>query len=85
MSNDKVRIGVDIGGTFTDVTLVKDGLFHTNRVLTSHQACEQVIMTGMQVIMSQTDCKSSVVESIIHGTTLATNIIIENKGARIAK
>ncbi len=84
MSGEAIRIGIDIGGTFTDFVLEKDDLFHTNKVLTTHQAPEQAIMHGLQTLMSQTACKPADVELIIHGTTLATNAIIEHKGARVA-
>jgi N-methylhydantoinase A len=84
MSSEGIRIGIDIGGTFTDFALDKDDHFHTTKVLTTHQAPEQAIMNGLQTIMSQTASKPEDVELIIHGTTLATNAIIEQKGARVA-
>ncbi|NKB39430.1 MAG: hydantoinase/oxoprolinase family protein, partial [Gammaproteobacteria bacterium] len=84
MNKEGVRIGIDVGGTFTDFALRKDKLFHTSKVLTTHQAPEQAIMQGLQTIMSQTACEPEDVELIIHGTTLATNAIIEHKGARVA-
>ena len=84
MSSDGIRIGIDIGGTFTDFALDKDQHFHTTKVLTTHQAPEQAIMNGLQSLMSQTSSKPADVELIIHGTTLATNAIIEQKGARVA-
>jgi N-methylhydantoinase A len=84
MKNKPLRIGIDVGGTFTDFVLEKDDLFHTNKVLTTHQAPEQAIMNGLQSLMSQTEAQADDVELIIHGTTLATNAIIEQKGARVA-
>jgi N-methylhydantoinase A len=84
MKNKPVRIGIDVGGTFTDFVLEKGGLFHTNKVLTTHQSPEQAIMNGLQALMPQTEAQADDVELIIHGTTLATNAIIEKKGARVA-
>lgn len=84
MKNNNVRIGIDVGGTFTDFALAKDGVFHTTKLLTTHQAPEQAILEGLQDIMAQTGTRVGEVESIIHGTTLATNAIIEQKGARVA-
>ena len=84
MSSEGIRIGIDIGGTFTDFALNKDNLFHTTKVLTTHHAPEQAIMSGLQTLMVQTASKPDDVELIIHGTTLATNAIIEHKGARVA-
>ena len=84
MSTGTIRIGIDIGGTFTDFVLQKDEQHFTNKLLTTHQAPEQAIMSGLQDLMSQAACKPEDVGLIIHGTTLATNAIIEHKGARVA-
>lgn len=84
MKNNRIRIGIDVGGTFTDFALSRDGLFHSNKVLTTHAAPAQAIMAGLQGLLSQTACKPAGVELIVHGTTLATNAIIEHKGARVA-
>ena len=84
MTKQSIRIGIDIGGTFTDFALAKEGAFHTTKLLTTHQAPEQAIMKGLDEIMSSTAVRPAEVESIIHGTTLATNAIIEQKGARVA-
>lgn len=79
-----IRIGIDVGGTFTDFALLKDGEFHTTKILTNHQAPEEAIMTGLAALMGQTGSQPADIHSIIHGTTLATNAIIENKGAKVA-
>ncbi len=80
----KIRIGIDVGGTFTDFALAVDGEFHTTKVLTTHQAPEQGIMTGLKSLTGLVEFSPQDVEVIIHGTTLATNAIIERKGARVA-
>jgi len=80
----KARIGIDIGGTFTDFALERDGEYYTSKVLTSHQAPEQRIVPGLHDLMEYAGCSPADVEVIIHGTTLATNAIIERKGARAA-
>ncbi len=80
----KIRIGIDVGGTFTDFALASEGEFYTSKVLTSHQAPEQRIMSGLLNLTSCVNCLPTDVEVIIHGTTLATNAIIERKGARVA-
>ncbi len=82
MNDKNIRIGVDIGGTFTDFAMLKDGEFHSTKILTTHQAPEEAIMTGLQALMSQTGTSPADIHSIIHGTTLATNAIIENKGPK---
>jgi N-methylhydantoinase A len=84
MSTSAIRIGIDIGGTFTDFVLQNADQYFTHKLLTTHQAPEQAIMDGLQGIMSQAGCRPEEVGLIIHGTTLATNAIIEHKGARLA-
>ena len=84
MSSGRIRIGIDTGGTFTDFALSRDGVFHTTKKLTTHQAPEQAIMQGLDDLMGATGCRPTDAELIIHGTTLATNAVIEHKGAKVA-
>ena len=84
MSSAGIRIGIDTGGTFTDFALSRDGVFHTTKILTTHQAPEQGIMQGLDGLMKAAGCRPADTELIIHGTTLATNAVIEHKGARVA-
>ena len=84
MRSEGIRIGIDIGGTFTDFALTKGDVFRSTKVLTTHQAPEQAIMKGLSDLMEVTGCRPADVELIIHGTTLATNTIIEHKGAKVA-
>ena len=84
MPGEGIRIGIDTGGTFTDFALVKDDVFHTTKILTTHQAPERAIMKGLYDLMEVTGCRPADTELIIHGTTLATNAIIEHKGAKVA-
>ena len=84
MSSAGIRIGIDTGGTFTDFALSRDGVFHTTKILTTHQAPEQGIMQGLDGLMKAAGCRPAGTELIIHGTTLATNAVIEHKGARVA-
>ncbi len=75
------RIAVDIGGTFTDVVLEKDGALTSTKVLTTPESPENGALTGIQAVLGQTGTPPSAVTLVIHGTTLATNAIIERKGA----
>ncbi len=84
MSSEGIRIGIDTGGTFTDFALSRDAVFHTTKILTTHQAPELAIMQGLDDLMKATGCRPGDAELIIHGTTLATNAVIEHKGARVA-
>jgi N-methylhydantoinase A len=81
---DKGRLAVDIGGTFTDLCLEWNGKLTSVKVLTTSRAPEEGVLTGMEEILKQTRIKPADLGLIIHGTTLATNAIIERKGARTA-
>ena len=78
------RLAIDIGGTFTDLALEHDGRRTTIKVLTTSQAPEQGVMEGVRAILAATGLQPHDIAILIHGTTLATNAIIERKGARIA-
>ena len=78
------RLAVDIGGTFTDLALEHAGKLTTLKVLTTPAAPEQGVMTGVRSILQTAGIAAADIAIIIHGTTLATNSIIERKGARTA-
>jgi N-methylhydantoinase A len=78
------RLAVDIGGTFTDLALEHDGRRTTTKVLTTQQAPEQGVMQGVQTILAAAGITPADIAIVIHGTTLATNAIIERKGATTA-
>lgn len=79
-----IRMGVDIGGTFTDVVLEVGEQQYSTKVLTTYMAPEDAIIDGMQQVCEQSGIQASQIEQIIHGTTLATNALIERRGARTA-
>jgi N-methylhydantoinase A len=78
------RIGVDIGGTFTDVVLEAGGAQYTAKVLTTPDAPDRAVIEGLRRASEASGVAPGEVEIIIHGTTLATNAIIERKGAKTA-
>jgi len=78
------RIGVDVGGTFTDVVLEHDGALTTAKVLTTPNAPDDAVLAGIDDVLSRAGVAPSAVGLLIHGTTLATNAIIERKGALTA-
>lgn len=78
------RLAVDIGGTFTDLALEHGGRRTTAKVLTTPSAPEQGVMEGVRAILAQAGIGPGDVAILIHGTTLATNAVIERKGARTA-
>ncbi len=81
---DILNLGVDIGGTFTDVVLEAGGRLHSTKVLTTHAAPEDAILDGMARVCRKAGASPSQLARIIHGTTLATNALIERRGARTA-
>lgn len=84
MKKSSVRLGVDIGGTFTDVVLEKDGQSFSTKVLTTYVAPENAIIEGMHRVLNDAGLQAGDVDQIIHGTTLATNALIERRGAKTA-
>ena len=84
MAASSVRLGVDIGGTFTDVVLEKDGVPYSIKVLTTYAAPENAIIDGMHQVCTKAGVAPSQIDQIIHGTTLATNALIERRGAKTA-
>jgi len=78
------RLGVDIGGTFTDVALEHEGGFHSAKILTTPEAPERAVLEAMHAVLNEARLTPADLSIIIHGTTLATNAIIERKGARTA-
>jgi len=79
-----MRIGIDVGGTFTDFVLLEDatGRTHTHKCLTTPRDPSDAIEEGLRVIASQVPGCIAGLEEVIHGTTLVINAIIERKGAR---
>jgi len=84
MKSTSIRMGVDIGGTFTDVVLEKDGATFSTKVLTTYTAPEDAIIDGMHQVCAKAGVAPADIAQIIHGTTLATNALIERRGAKTA-
>jgi N-methylhydantoinase A len=83
-SGSEARLGVDIGGTFTDVALETGGQRHSAKILTTPAAPERAVLEAIGVVLHQAALGQDDLSIIIHGTTLATNAIIERKGAKTA-
>jgi N-methylhydantoinase A len=79
-----IRIGVDIGGTFTDVALEIGERRLTTKILTTPRAPEEGVLTALRAVIAEAGIAPADVGLIIHGTTLATNALIERKGAKTA-
>ncbi len=83
-SSPAIRLGVDIGGTFTDVALEVDDRRYTAKGLTTPQAPERAVLAIVRAVIAEAGIAPGDVRLIIHGTTLATNALIERKGAKTA-
>lgn len=84
MSHNKIRLAADVGGTFTDIVLDVDSQLYTTKVPTDIANPDQGILNGIAVVIEKANIKPSQVDIFIHGTTLATNALIERKGAKTA-
>jgi len=80
----QIRVGVDIGGTFTDVAMEVGETFYSTKVLTDHSFPEEAIVKGVRQVCDTAGVHLADIDTIIHGTTLATNALIERRGARTA-
>ncbi|MES2435935.1 MAG: hydantoinase/oxoprolinase family protein [Pseudomonadota bacterium] len=79
-----IRLGADIGGTFTDIALECRGRMFSTKVLTNYAAPEQAILDGIDVVLAEAQITLADLDIVIHGTTLATNALIERRGAKTA-
>ena len=78
------RVGVDIGGTFTDIVLLgSDGTLHTKKISSSVGNYAQAIVEGLAEVFRESGLDGAAIEEIRHGTTVAANAILEHKGARV--
>jgi N-methylhydantoinase A/oxoprolinase/acetone carboxylase beta subunit len=76
------RIGVDIGGTFTDVVLEKSGQIFSKKYLTTPNNPEQAALNGINDLLVNYNTRLEDIKTIVHGTTIAANALIERKGAK---
>ena len=80
----RARLAADVGGTFTDIAVEHDGGLATTKVLTTPQAPEEGVLAGIGRALAETGLAPGAFDLVIHGTTLATNAIIQRGGARTA-
>jgi len=80
-----LRIAADIGGTFTDIAMItREGRIATRKILSTPHDYAEAVLEGIRKLMGDLGLSVSGVSEIIHGCTVATNAILENKGARTA-
>ena len=77
------RVGVDIGGTFTDIVFLdEDGRLHTKKVSSSVDDYARAIIDGLAEVFRETGIAGAGISEVLHGTTVASNAVLEQKGAR---
>ena len=83
MQNQRKKIGVDTGGTFTDIVMHSNDALFTHKVLSTPQNPAHAVIQGVAEILQRYNIEAEQVE-IVHGSTVATNALLERRGARIA-
>ena len=81
MKKNLNRVGVDIGGTFTDVALETTKGIFTTKVLTNYNEPETAILEAIEVAAVDAKVSLADIQQVIHGTTLVSNSMIERRGA----
>lgn len=79
------RLGIDVGGTFTDLILFDDksGALQLTKVLSTPADPSQAVLEGILKISKEAGIDPSEISLILHGTTVATNAVLEGKGAKV--
>lgn len=79
------RLGVDVGGTFTDLLLLDEetGAFWRHKTPSTPRDSSEGILNGVQAILREAGIAASEIDYFLHGTTVATNAVLEGKGARV--
>jgi N-methylhydantoinase A len=77
------RVGIDIGGTFTDIVFLdEDGTTHTRKVSSSVDNYARAIIDGLSQVLQDISRGGACIEEVLHATTVASNAILELKGAK---
>jgi N-methylhydantoinase A len=79
------RLGIDVGGTFTDLLMFDDDSGEMHLAKTPSTPADQSvgILTGIEKIVADSGVAPSAIRALLHGTTVSTNIVLEEKGARV--
>lgn len=83
IGKQEFRVGVDIGGTFTDIVVIgSEGAIYTKKVSSSVDNYARSIVQGLKELLDETDVTPPQITEVIHGTTVGSNAILELKGAK---
>ena len=79
------RLGVDVGGTFTDVLLIEEATGKTRRTKVPSTPQDQSVgvLEGVTRVLADAKARAADVRQFLHGTTVATNAVLERRGARV--
>ncbi len=83
-TSETIRLATDIGGTFTDIVVERGEQRFTTKVLTTPSAPEEAVVDGTRQVLGEAGLAFADLDVFVHGTTLATNAVIERKGAKTA-
>lgn len=84
-NHNTLRIGADVGGTFTDVVLIDaSGNIWTHKVPSTPPDFERAVLNAIEHLLRTTDAAGATVSEVAHGTTVATNAVLEKRGAKTA-
>ena len=84
-NHNTMRIGADVGGTFTDVVLIDaSGNLWTHKVPSTPPDFERAVLNAIEHLLRTTDAAGATVSEVAHGTTVATNAVLEKRGAKTA-
>ena len=84
ITGNSIKLGIDIGGTFTDAAIELADQRFTAKTLTTHTNPDDGVLAAMDLVLVQAGVEISDLDLVVHGTTLATNALIERKGAKTA-
>ena len=78
-------IGVDVGGTFTDIIMVVGdrNMYYVHKVPSTPEAQENAVVNGIRQILEMTHTDGRAIDLVVHGTTVATNAMLQRKGAKV--
>ena len=80
-----IRIGADVGGTFTDVILMDEkGKIWTRKVPSTPPSFERAVLDAIAYLLPAAGASGASVSDVAHGTTVATNAVLEHRGAKTA-
>ena len=84
-TEERFHIGVDIGGTFTDVVLLDaDGALRTKKVLSTPDDYSRGVVQGVLELLQEAGAEPAAVTKVVHATTVASNAVLEGKGSAFA-